>query len=343
MRLSALTVALLLICSMFATSAWSQAMPEFGASVTFSKGEEPVTIAGLRGKVAVVVFFQSWCPICNGWAPGLLKQLEKQYAGQPGYVLMAIKTDGGTPKKGKTFLAGKGANAERWIVASDAEEAYYQRIIADAPLWGYAVVGPDGSRVEAAQAGVFYSKPGAKEFVLPSKRKEFDKTFADTKRSVLPAGKTYAPELSRAVQLAESGRLASAVATARSAGGIPGKELETDLLALLKTRLETLETQARDAANAERYEAFMALRDLTTQIKGLPPAKEAQKAVAEIGKDKAIQKEQKAENAWRGLMLAVEKQPKEKRQETVKASVPGFIKAYEGSHFARIAAETIAP
>ena len=88
-------------------------MPEFGASVTFPKGEEPVTIAGLRGKVAVVLFFQSWCPICNGWAPDLVKQLEQQYAGQPGYVLIGIKTDGGTPEEAKAFLAGKGADPER--------------------------------------------------------------------------------------------------------------------------------------------------------------------------------------------------------------------------------------
>jgi hypothetical protein len=36
----------------------------------------------------------------------------------------------------------------------------------------------------------------------------------------------------------------------------------------------------------------------------------------------------------------VEKQPKEKRSEAMKASVPGFIKAYEGTHSARIASES---
>jgi hypothetical protein len=334
MRLSALALALL-----FAVPAWAQAMPEFGGSVTFPKGEEPVTIAGIRGKVGVVLFFQSWCPICNGWAPDLIKQLEQQYAGQPGYVLMGIKTDGGTPEEAKAVLASKGADPERWVIASDAEEGYYQRIIADAPLWGYAVVAPDGSRVEADKAGEYYGGAGPKRFVLPSKRAAFDKTYASTKSPTLPADKQYAKELSRAVLLAESGRLASAIAAARAVGGIPGKALEDDLLALATTRLTELETKARDAADPQRYVAFMGLRDLSTQLRGLPPAKPAQKAVSEIAKDKVILKEQKAENAWRALLAAVEKQPKEKRGEAMKASIPGFIKTYDGTHFARIAAE----
>lgn len=166
MRLIALVTALLFTN----VSAWSQSMPEFGGSVTFPKGEEPVTIAGLRGKVGVVLFFQSWCPICNGWAPGLIKQLEQQYAGQPGYVLIGIKTDGGTPEEAKAFLSGKGADPERWVVASDLEADYYQQIIAEAPLWGYAVVAPDGSRVEAGQAGRYFVSDGPKRFVLPGKR-----------------------------------------------------------------------------------------------------------------------------------------------------------------------------
>lgn len=334
MRLSALALAL-----MFAVPAWAQTMPEFGSSVTFAKGEEPVTIAGLRGKVGVVLFFQSWCPICNAWAPDLLKQLEEQYAGQPGYVLMGIKTDGGTAEEAKAFLASKGADPERWVVASDLEEGYYQRIIADAPLWGYAVVAPDGSRAEAAKAGVYYGGAGAKRFVLPSKRADFDKTYASSKSTTLPADKQYAKELSRAVLLAESGRLASAIAAARAVGGIPGKTLEDDLLALAAARLTELETKARDAADPQRYVAFMGLRDLSTQLRGLSPAKPAQKAVSEIAKDKVVAREQKAENAWRALLAAVEKQPKEKRGEALKASIPGFIKSYEGTHFARIAAE----
>lgn len=336
MRLPALVLALL--CAV--VPAWSQSMPEFGSSVTFAKGEEPVTIAGLRGKVAVVLFFQSWCPICNGWAPDLIKQLEQQYAGQPGYVLIGIKTDGGTQEEAKAFLAGKGADPERWVVASDAEEAYYQRIIAEAPLWGYAVVAPDGSRIEADKAGQYYGGAGAKRFVLPSKRADFDKAYADSTGTVLPAGKEYAKELAHAVLLAESGRIASAIAAARNVGGLPGKALEDDLLAIATTRLTDLETKARDAADPQRYVAFMSLRDLTTQLRGLPPAKAAQKAVGEIAKDKAIAREQKAENAWRGLLATVEKQPKDKRIEAMKASIPGFIKAYEGTHFARIASES---
>jgi hypothetical protein len=337
MRIPALLVTALFSCA----SAWAAAMPEFGASVSFAKGEEPATIAGLRGKVAIVIFFQTWCPICNKWAPEMLKQLEESYAGQPGYVLVALKTDGGTVEEGRDFLAAKGVHPERWLLAADGDAAYYQRAYGATPLWGYAVVSPTGERVEAAKAGSFWSKPGAQEFVLPSKRKQFDAAYAASVKPALPADRQYGPELAHAVQLAETGRLASALAEARGKSGLRAKELETDLLALIDRRLAALEATARDAGSSERFPAFMAMRTLIAQLKGLPQGKAGMKTLAELSKDKAIQREQRAETAWEGLQAAVEKQPKEKRQEALRGSIPAFTKAHEGTHFARVAEETL--
>lgn len=341
MRLSALIAACMIICAATGGSAWSASMPEFGPSVSFAKGEEPATIAGLRGKVAIVVFFQSWCPICNKWAPDLLTQLEASYAGQPGYALVALKTDGGTPDEAKSFLAGKGANPERWVVGVDVEGAYYERVHGEHPLWGYAVVSPTGEKAEAAKAGVYYDQPGAKEFVLAAKRKKFDAAYGASKQSALPADKQYGPELVRAVQLAETGRLASALVETRSKSGLRAKELETDLLALIDRRLAALEATARDADSNERFPAFMAMRALIAQLKGLPQGKSGIKILAELGKDKAIQREQRAETAWEGLQAAVAKQPKEKRREALRGSIPAFVKAHEGTHFARVAEESL--
>jgi peroxiredoxin len=325
-----------LSCSLRAESA-----PNFGRSVTFAKNEEPASLDNLRGKIVIVLFYQSWCPICNKWAPNLVKQMQTQYGDQSHYVLIGMKTDGGSPEDAKSFLTEKGADGASWIFASDNEQAYYASVINDTPLWGYAVISPDGEITDKGKAGTFYTGGQTQEFVLPGRKKDFDKQFSTAKKSFLPEGKTYAAELKNAVKLAETGRFVSALVSARSAGGIPGKEFEGDIMTLLGERVTRYEQQARDTNNSARYSAFMSLRDMSAQMKTLAPGKAAQKIVSELNKDKSIQREQKAEQAWLSLMAAVGKQPPEKRQAALAANVPAYVKAYDGTYFAQLAQKSV--
>lgn len=53
----------------FTVFSQTRSAPDFGDSITWSdKGESP-SFLNLEGKLVLVVFFQSWCGICNGW-PG---------------------------------------------------------------------------------------------------------------------------------------------------------------------------------------------------------------------------------------------------------------------------------
>jgi peroxiredoxin len=331
---------ILLLLVMASCLLQAESAPGFGRSVTFAKNEEPASLENLRGKIVIVLFYQSWCPICNRWAPTLVKQMQEQYGDQSQYVLIGLKTDGGSPEDAKAFLTGKGADDASWIFASDNEQVYYASVIKDTPLWGYAVISPDGELTDKGKAGSAYTGRETQEFVLPSRRKDFDKQFATAKKSFLPEGKSYSSDVKTAIKMVEQGRFLSALNGARKAGGIPGKELEGDIVALLTERVNRYEQQARDAASQERYAAFMTLRTMSAQMKGIAPGKAAQKVVSELSKDKAIQREQKAEQAWISLTAAVEKQPPEKRQAALVASAPAFIKAFEGTHFSRIAEQS---
>jgi thiol-disulfide isomerase/thioredoxin len=53
--------------------------PEIQAAYWLNSGA--LTLAQLRGKVVVLEFFATWCPVCNDSMPGLI-DLHKQYAGQ---------------------------------------------------------------------------------------------------------------------------------------------------------------------------------------------------------------------------------------------------------------------
>jgi thiol-disulfide isomerase/thioredoxin len=328
---------IILLLLTFSSPAFCALAPSFGNSIAFSKLEESVQLANLRGKVVVTLFYQSWCPICNKWAPELVKQLQEQYAGKPGYVLLGLKTDGGSPSEAKDFLAGKGADVSQWIVACDEEQAYYEQVIKDTPLWGFAVINPDGEIIDKGKSGSYFTGGNSKVFVLPSKRKEFDKTFSQSMSFNLPTDKTYPSELTQAVYLAESGRFLSALNSAREVGGIPAKDFEADLMLHLDKRVSQLNEQSCDADNSERYFAFMTLRDIAINMKSLPPGIAAKKMISEISKDDAIKREQKSEKSWLSLLAAVNKQAPENRKAALAANVPAFIKAFDGTYFARVA------
>jgi thiol-disulfide isomerase/thioredoxin len=299
-------------------------------------------LTNLRGKIIIILFYQSWCPVCNKWAPDFIKQMQEQYVDQPGYVLIGLKTDGGTPEEAKEFLADKGADLSAWVIATDEEKTYYKAFMNDTPLWGYAVITPEGERLDQGKAGAYYLRGKGNNYVLPQRRaKEFDTMFPDTKRTFLPSNKTYAPELKEAVRFAETGRFLSALNQAFKVGGDTAKEFQSDMDTLLNDRVAKLEQQARDVNHSERYAAVMILRDMATQMKSMPPGKAAQKIVSELSKDKAIQREEKAEKAWQTLMKAIEKQPPEKRQAALAANIPSYIKTYENTHFANVAKATV--
>jgi peroxiredoxin len=63
-------------------AAWRQ--PASALRVTAFDGRT-VTLAGFRGRPAVVNFFESWCPICQAEQPDLSK-VAKQFAGRVGFV-----------------------------------------------------------------------------------------------------------------------------------------------------------------------------------------------------------------------------------------------------------------
>jgi hypothetical protein len=100
--------------------------PPFGDSITWETGKESPTLEGMRGKSVLVLFFQSWCGICNGWSPGLFEQLGKAYGSDPQVVLIALKTDGGSLSDAREYMKSR-TDPDLWLVGVDESAAYYRQ------------------------------------------------------------------------------------------------------------------------------------------------------------------------------------------------------------------------
>ncbi len=71
-----------------------------------------LTLAGLRGKVVVIDFFQLWCPGCNNFSGPLMEKWSKQYSDRKDIQLVGIHTvfeghSQQSPKRLRQYVKGK--------------------------------------------------------------------------------------------------------------------------------------------------------------------------------------------------------------------------------------------
>ena len=71
-----------------------------------------LTLAGLRGKVVVIDFFQLWCPGCNKFSGPLMQKWNQQYSGRKDIQLVGIHTvfeghSQQTPKRLRQYVKEK--------------------------------------------------------------------------------------------------------------------------------------------------------------------------------------------------------------------------------------------
>ncbi len=92
-----------------ADSSDSQA-PEWVISEWINCGE--LTLAGLRGKVVIIDFFQLWCPGCNKFSGPLMEKWNRQYGDRQDIQLVGIHTvfeghSQQTPKRLRQYVKEK--------------------------------------------------------------------------------------------------------------------------------------------------------------------------------------------------------------------------------------------
>ena len=330
----ALAALLLWLACLPAEAGESRRLPEFGSSITFDKGDPACTVTGLRGRTMLILFGQSWCPICNGWTPDLLKQVEAAFGSDPRLALVLIKTDGDAAS-GKSYLTSAGANPDRWIVVGDAKGEYMTRTLGDESLWVYSVVDADGLITSVGKCGMYSGSDAKKQFSLARE------PLAKLARAVPPGmSATHPAALARAVRFAELGHPLEALTRAQAADAAAFPAFRADLLGLYDRRLAAARSSFSATAPAlDRFRALDLTRRLATGLSGSDLAKRAQAQLAEAGRDLLLRKELEAEQKWNEMFAKAARMTAAERAAALAPAIPQFIKAYPGTYFAQIAEE----
>ncbi len=174
--------------------------PEIAPSVQFGADVPAISLQDLHGKLVVVVFFQSWCPLCDEWSPRVFKELQDLAGNRRDVVLVAAKSDGGGVPAALAYLKAK-TDTSKWLVGNDAGAVWEIAATGTDALYQYMIVGPDGTMIDGGSAGIWWQEGNSKlqtpAFYL---KKLLKVTQTET---VLPKDKTYAEVLAPAVRAAE--------------------------------------------------------------------------------------------------------------------------------------------
>jgi hypothetical protein len=322
-----------------------KAIPEFGPSVEFDSAGPQPALSKLKGKAVIILFFQSSCPICNKWAPAFFKDVQNEYGTNNAVVLIALKTDGGGIAGAKTYLKSKGVNLDQWIVGSDDGAKYHTQVTGDDSLWCYTLLGADGTIVQQAKAGMS-KRFGPDKVTLynladPALLKKCGKLT-----TVLPPDKRYDPSLSSLVRMAEFGDAEKALVLCSAAISKmntrqAATELKADLQPVVEKRLSDRAALLGDATQPSpaRYDAFQELTRMVSDLKTLPAATKVVPVLTRAKQDPALQKEARAESAYRGLQTRVQKAGDRDKPRLVK-ELETFAQQAAGTKYGQLAVES---
>ncbi len=313
--------------------------PPFGSSISWERGQEGARLEAMQGKSVLVLFFQSWCPICNGWSGAMMKQLEETYGSDPAVVLVAIKTDGGSMKDAMTYLNSR-TNTEKWLVGLDEGAVYHRQVTGGDALYDYLWVKPDGSVGEVDKVGRTISKPGEKQYWIT--RDEAKKTFRKGAGSLIKWEGEVPPDLQPAMRLAERGNFAKAIAEtsklkSRSDLLISVGIFQKQIGDVLTQRLDKLSAGLEDPANERRYFDYLALRDMERDFSGMSFSRSAQQAADKQKAAPWLAPEEKARQGFESIMRKAGRAEGEKDEERVKKALKDFAAEYPETVYGKIA------
>lgn len=297
--------------------------PNFGESITWEiKGEEP-SLSDLEGKSVLVLFFQSWCGICNGWSGQMMKQAEEAYNENPEVVIVALKTDGGSPKDARKYISDR-TPALNWLVGVDEEAEYYNLLTEQGGLFTYVWIKPDGSVGELRKMGRFYGGEQKKSFSMSSAK--YVKKYMEEAKLLFPDAEGYDEELQTAVAMAEKGLFISALKSLGSSRSPDAVAIKSAIAARVENSIAELVTTMDSTSDPyDRYVAYLGLEGYAKKYGSSSVNKEARAAISKAKFESWARSEERASKSYKNLIRAHGKIENEKDRERFTKTAKDFI------------------
>lgn len=316
--------------------------PPFGDSITWATEKEAPSLEGMRGKSVLVMFFQDWCGICNGWSPELFRQIGDAYADDPRVVLVAIKTDGGSLKEALGYLESR-TDTDRWLVGVDENAAYYRQATGDDKLYKYMWIAPDGSVGKIDKAGTFVSGSKPQKFTLATERSR-----KEYRRGTVPLMATDPPldeALKPAIRQAERGLFLTALDSVAKLSA--DARLKDDVATFRKRIASHLETSVgryaeaiADEENKDRYLAFLALSRIAEDFGSSAPGQAAKQAAAVHASSSWISAENAAADDYRSIMRRAARAEDDRSRARIAKALAKLAEEHPETLYGRIAASS---
>ncbi len=314
--------------------------PPFGSSLTWNTGKETPSLEAMRGKAVLIVFFQSWCPICNQWAGDMFSKITAEFQDHPEIVLIALKTDGGSVREALDYLEGK-LDPDRWLVGTDTNATYARQATGVDRLYRYVWITPDGEIGETAKAGSFVTGSNPKQYWAT--RKAAKEEFVAPARPLLDPAKALPDALAPAVRLAEQGLYASAL---RELMPLAGQADLTEAATTLRNAIAEAVRASVDrhgaavasTDDANRYFSYLALLEIESRFPNSPFAAAARQASSLHASSEWVKREEEAQRSYESLMRRASRADDNRAVERVTQSLREFGSAHSDTAFGRIAA-----
>ena len=314
--------------------------PPFGNSLTWDTGKESPSLERLRGKSVMILFFQDWCGICNGWSGDLFKQLGEAYGNDPTVALIAIKSDGGTIGDAHDYMKSR-TELRHWMVAVDENATYYRQATGQTKLYHYLWIAPDGSIAETGKAGSFYGDEKNKRFVMAAAetRPKIRKNSAALMRFDPPLSE----DLQAAVRLAENGLFLSALGEVNKSSGTASlsgdvARFRERIASLLQASVDHHRTVLQDgkASTATSPTLPCAASGGTSELRS--PVLAARESVAAQSRSGWVAAEEKAETEYQSIMRRAARADDAQAKARIARALEKLADSYPDTVYGKIAA-----
>ena len=327
-----------LFCTHSVALAGKQA-PPFGESLEWNTGSEDPSLDALAGKSVLVMFFQDWCGICNGWSGQLFDQMTKAYGDDPRVVLIAIKTDGGDMSEALGYLSER-TDVSKWMVAVDDGGVYQQQAMGEDKLYQYIWVTPEGEIGESGKSGMFYGGAKAKRFAVAEDKAQ--KNYFKGTYGIVPEGVELDGELDEAVALADKGLLLSALReVAEVSSSAPEEDVAVfrkTIAGLVKKSVTRHKAVVEDESSESRFMSFLALEKIVEDFGSSAPGVAAKEVVSANDRSSWVADEKEAASDYESIMRRAERADDERSRARIAKALAKLAEEFPETVYGRIAA-----